>query len=172
MADVKFVLNASADIASGDEVRAAVKSGVTDILAGLPNKDQGDRLRPPASLNVNPAATGTYLLDFGSPNNGDLWWLVEVVVTVGDDRTAPVGTLAALYCGFPPIPGSAPPLGNLIRPAIAVPATFQFSGEAWPVKENENLFAVIYAPTTAVSTLSGVATVMAVDASAVSRNRT
>lgn len=172
MASVRFVLNTEADIATSAEVKDAVDTGVASILERLPSKDRGNRIRQPASLNISPAATGTYLLDFGSPKNGDLWWMVEVVVTAGDDRTAPAGSVAALYCGAPPIPGQSPPLGTLVRPAQALPALFAFSGEAFPIHDGESLYTVIYAPTTAASLLSGVATVMAVDASAVSRNRT
>lgn len=175
--DVAFSLGATADIASAGEVSAdgdRTRSKLDGWFGGL-NRHKGNRRRLP--MSVNGAATGTYVLDFGSPNGGNLWWLVEVVITAADDRTAPAGTIAALYAGAPSRQVGAgvidtPPLGALIRPAIAVPAVFTFAHEAFPIQDGENLFAVVYAPTTAVSVLSGVATIMELSSSAVSLNRT
>lgn len=286
MSEVQFTLGAVADIATGSEVRSAVQSGTDTILTRLDRdtRHHGNRIRIPQSYSPNPAATGSWVLDFGSPSGGDLWWIVEVLVTAADDRTTPGGTVtatatgaaaaagsaalpagatitgfdlfyqtpalagnsqvtvtnvaggtltydvsqlvastglqlsirysgtgiaastsaaqptvnvpaeasggawslnvfgttapptAALYCGSPArqilnntVDGLA--LGALVRPAQTLPATFTFAKESWPVKDGENLFAVVYSPATALSVMSGSATVTAVPAATVSRNR-
>lgn len=177
MANVSFILGAEADLASGDEVRSAVKAGNDLLLSRLNTRHHGNRRRIPASINnAGAGATGTWVLDFGNPQGGSLWWAVEVVVTAADDRTAPAGAVAALYCGAPPRQLTAttivdtPPLGSLIRPGLALPATFTFAKESFPIKDGENLFVIVYSPTTALTVASAVATVTEVNASSVSAN--
>jgi hypothetical protein len=174
MAEIRLTMGGLVDVASGDEVRTAVDSGVERILGRLPDKDRGIRRRIPASDSAN--ATGTFVLDFGAPGTGWLWWVQEVVVTGADDRTALANSVAALYCGSPPTHrtpttiDAAPNLGTLIRPGQALPALFPFSGEAFPIHERENLFAVVYLGTAALF-VSGVATVVEIPASAVLMDR-
>ena len=180
MSSVKFLIGAEADIVSGGEMRDAVEAGTSRILDSLPrDKDRGVRLRPTGSTNINPPAIGNAVITFAphTPAPGTLWWLVEVVVTGADDRTAIAGAVAALYCGSPARQLSnaaitdVPLLGSLVRPAQALPAVFAFGGEAFPVKEGEELFVIVYSPTNAITLLSAVATVMQVNSSAVSVNR-
>jgi hypothetical protein len=126
-------------------------------------------------VNVTPGATGTFVLNFGEPAPGTLWWLIEVVVTGATDREAPVGAVTSLYTGPPARQVAntiqdAPMLGQLVRPAVALPAVFSFQEKTMPVKDGEELFAIVYSPTTAVTVLSAVATVMQIDARAVSIN--
>lgn len=174
---IAFQLGAEADIASPGEVQASVDAGVGRILERLPSPDRGARMRPATSVNLAVPATGTFVLNLGEPSPGCLWWLWEVVVTAADDRTALVGGVAALYCGIPALQsglaaiGYTPPLGQLIRPAVAIPGTHQFA-EPWPVKSGEALTAIVYSPTTAISVLTATATVMQIDDRAVSWNRT
>ena len=176
---MRFALNfgTEVDLATPSEVEASVDKGVGQILERLPSGERGARLRPTSSVNVTPAATGTFILDMGKPAPGTLWWLWEVVVTAADDHTALAGGLAALYCGLPGLQSGvasinySPALGQLVRPAIAIPGSHQFSGEPWPVKDGENLTVVVYSPTTVVSVLSATATVMQIDDRAVSWNR-
>ena len=178
MALVRFAMNAEADIASSDEVRAAVDEGTSSILRRLPSRDRGNRRRIPASANVSPAATGTVVLNFGAPAAGLVWWLCEVIVTAADDRTVPPSAVASLYCGAPTrqLTGTTvidtPPLGALVRPAVAVPAVFAFQTEQWLVHSLEELFVVYYSTVTAISVASAVATVMELPSSAVQLNRT
>lgn len=181
MSSVRFVLGAEADIATGDEVRAAVNDG-TEAIGGMLkrgfNKDVGQRLRPIASQSVAAAngtgVTGTFVLDMGSPSPGCVWALSEVIVTGATDREAPAGAVASLWIGNPPYQVSpttilgTPPLGNLVRPAVALPAVFLLAGEDWPVHDGDNLFAIVYSLTTAVTVVSAVATVKQVNASALS----
>ena len=176
MAELRIALGAAFDVASSSEVQASVDGGVDKILARMPDADHGLRLRPASSININPAATGTFVIDLGRPAPGTIWWVLEVIVTAADDHTAPAGTISAVYCGISARQVGAtlqdtPPLGQLVRPAIAVPSVHAFSGEAWPVKDTENLSVIVYAPTTALATASAVATVMQLNASAVSINR-
>lgn len=179
MSNIQFVLGASADIASSDEVRSAVKDGTDTIMGRLSASARwkGNRRRIPASVNNPVAATGTWVLDFGSPQGNYMWWLVDVVVTAADDRTAPVGALATLYSGNPARQATSttvadmPLLGQLVRPGTALPALFTFHKETWPVHDGENLFSVVYSATTALTVVSAVATVMELDASNVMLSR-
>jgi hypothetical protein len=174
-------LNAEADIASGDEVRDAIGAARDSILSRFPSKDRGNRLRPIASGNLANAAgvgqTGTVVLDLGSPAPGCVWGILEVIVTGATDREAPTGAVSALYAGAPARQQSAttivdsPPLGTLVRPAIALPSVHAFSGEAWWVKDTENLFVIVYSLTTAITVVSAVATVDELNASAVTLDR-
>jgi hypothetical protein len=100
-----------------------------------------------------------------------------VVVTGKDDREAPSGAVAALYAGSvarqatPTTVTDIPLLNNLVRPGLALPAVFTFSGEAWWVKDTEDLSVIVYSATTAITVVSAVATVAELNASAVSLNR-
>lgn len=178
MAEAQLVLGGVVDIATGKEVREAVDSGV-DRLIRRRDKDRKIRTRIPKSYTVIGAAsaTGTWVLDFGMPPAGWVWEMVEVVITAGDDRTAPASMVAALYNGNPPgqnqnnTISATPALANLMRPAQAVPATFVFGGEDYTIHYGENLFAVVYSPTTAITVMSGVATVLQVDSSAICLDR-
>lgn len=174
-----LLLGSEIDIASGDEVRAAAqdtKDGILSFLASPPAR--ANRRRIPASYGVSAAATGTWVIDFGSPQGGYLWYLVEVVLTGNDDRTAIAGSFGTLYIGTPARQLTnttiidTPLLGSLVRPGVALPTAFTFSGEQFPVHDGENLFAIIYSPTTAVANVSGVATVMEVPDDEILRNRT
>jgi hypothetical protein len=175
--NVTFALGAEADLVSGDELRSGLRDTENSILSKMPPRWKGNRMRIPQSANAGvAAATGTWVLDFGSPSGGDLWWVIEVVVTGPDDRTAVAGAFATLYAGAPPGQnGNAlagfPAIGGLIRPGIAVPGFFPFSRDAFAVKDGENLFAVVYSPTTPILSVSAVATVVAINASAVSYDR-
>jgi len=174
---VQLVAGAEADIATGDEVRKAVKGGTDSILNRLPSNRRGVRLRPIASANLPVAATGTFVLDLGAPQADTVWMVQEVIATAADDRTAPASAVAALYCGAPARQVSpttiadTPPLGALVRPALALPAVFTFNGELWPVKDGEHLFVIVYSTVTAVAVVAAVATVMQLDSSAVSLDR-
>jgi len=179
MAHVQIAAGITADIATPGEVKTAVDASVNDgigrLLERLPSPDRGARLRPIAS--VNPGAAGNFVLNLGQPSPGCIWMLVEVCVTGPDDRTAVATTSAALYAGIPGRQSGAatvsdiPPLGNLIRPGIAVPGTFQFSGEPMFIKDSEALTVMVYTGATVVATLSAVATVMQLEDTAVSWNR-
>lgn len=177
---VRFALNAEADIASSAEV-AQLASDVTDVKHLLTrdiNTDRAIRQRPIGSVAVANAAgvgiTGSFVIDLGSPPAGRVWGLLEVVVTGKDEAEAPSGAVASLWAGATPRQATAstitdlPTLASLIRPALALPATFTFSGEAWWVKDQENLFVVVRSTTTAVTNLSAVATVAELKSSAVS----
>lgn len=177
MAEAKIALGGVLDIASGAEVWDAVQRGTDRILSKLPDKDRGIRLRVPQSVSLAAPATGTFAMIIGTPAPGCMWWIQEVVVTAADDHTALAGAVAALYCGAPPRQQGTttvvdtPPLGDLLRPGIAVPGVFPFSGEAVPVHDNEALSVIVYSPTTPVSVLSATATVVQLRDSAVMLNR-
>lgn len=179
MSLIRLNIGTEIDIASGPEVAAlqdTVTSGLDRLSARIPQAVRANRRRLPASANLATPATGTFVLDFGRPTGGNLWWVGEVIVTAADDRTAPAGTVAALYAGNPPGQQGAalfgmPALGSLVRPAIAVPAVFSFQENSVAVHDGENLFVVVYSPTTVMSVLSAVATVQEQNASAVSLNR-
>ena len=179
MVSVQFGVNGAIDIATGDEVKGYVDSGIDRVLGRIPPPEQGIYLRPPASYNLATPTTGTFILDFGDPAPNTVWKIQEVVVTAADDRTAPAGALAALYCGPAGRQSGLaavqdlPSLGQLVRPAIAVPGVFQFgSPNGWTVHFGQSLTVVYYSPTTPVSVISAVATVVQYTASAVSYNRT
>lgn len=176
MAEVTFAIGAVADLATGKEVQQAVDSGISRLERRMHDKDRGVRLRPADSLSLPVAATGTYYLDLGTPAPGTLWWLQELLVCVDDNRTAPAGTVAVAYCGGSPNQAGnnvtdVPSLAQLIRPGTAVPAVWTFGGEVWPVKDGERLSVIVYAPTTALTTIAAVATVDQVAANTVSWNR-
>ena len=178
MAHADIILGGAIEVATRDEVREEVDRGVNDLLGRLPNRHLGNRRRLPASYSVvGAASTGTWVLDFGSPQNDYIWWLVEVVITGKDDREAPASAVSSLYAGSPARQLTnntivdTPPLGAIVRPAVAVPSVFTFSKEAFPVKDGENLMAIVYSLTTTMTVISGVATVMEVPASAVVLNR-
>lgn len=179
MALVRFALNAEADIASGAEVQAVRDdvAGVKSMLTRDLNTDRATRQRPMNSVAVAVAAgtgiTGSFIIDLGSPPPGRVWGLLEVIVTGKDEAEAPTGAVASLWAGVPGRQVGAtvadlPTLGSLIRPALAVPSVFTFSGEAWWVKDQENLFVLVRSASTAVTNLSAVATVAELKSSAVS----
>lgn len=177
MANVRFALNAEADIASSDEVRTAVREGTDSILNRLPTRNRAYRRRIPRSYNLI-AATGNFVLDFGGPASGFMWWLVEIIVTAQDHAAAPAGAVAAVYCGAvanqqsPTAISGRPTLGDLVRPAIALPAVFTFQRESFPVHDGEDLSVIIDSATTGLFIMSAVATVMELPDSAVMLNRT
>jgi hypothetical protein len=168
-------LGAEFDFATKDEVDTVVGEGVDRILKRIPSRDRGIRKRPIDSKSFA-ALVGTWVLDLGSPAAGCIWWLLEVVVTGADDRTPVTGAVASLYCGPPALQQAngtiinQPSLGQLIRPAVALPALHAFSGEQFPIHDGENLTAIVYSPTNALTTISAVATVMELNASAVTLN--
>jgi hypothetical protein len=168
MAEVRIALGGVFDAATAGEVQQSVDRGVDRILSRIPSKDRAVRRYP--SNSVNPGANGTYFIDLYSPPAGKIWWINEVVVTGNDDRTAVAGTTAALYRGEIPIPGASPVLGNLIRPAIAVPGVFVFSGEKYPIQDGDHLFVAVYLGAAQVS-LSATAQVAELDSSAVMVDR-
>lgn len=176
MALVRFALNAEADLASGDEVaqvRADVAECKDSILRRFPSVHRATRKRIPTSVQIQaPPKVGTWVLDFGSPPSGKVWMLVEVIVMADDDNLAPAGAKASLWIGNPGANNNnavtgLPAWGAVARPATAVPATFVFGGEKYPVHDGENLFAVLYSVATAINIPHGVATVTEFDDDAV-----
>lgn len=172
--EASLVLGGTLDIATPGEVKGIVDTGIDRLMGGKVRKNF---VRPIASHNVTPAATGTFAMDLGSPNAGLQWNLSEVLVTGATDREAPAGAVAALYMGSPPYMPTpttvigTPSLGQLLRPALALPAVFVFGGhEPVVVKDGWHLIVIIYSPTTAMTVMSAVASVSEIRASAVAMN--
>jgi hypothetical protein len=97
---------------------------------------------------------------------GDQWSAAVVSM-----NTVTASCVAALYVGNPARQVGAnvadlPVLGNLVRPGIAVPGSFQFSGEKYPVHDSDNLFVVVYTAT-ATAFYSATATVVELNSGAV-----
>lgn len=167
------------DVATPGEVRTEVERGNSSLLTALGGPARGINPRRIPASNLLPitAATGQWVLKFGSPNPSFMWWVSEVVAITATDREVIAGCQAAVYIGqsAEQLTGTSitasPPPGSLVRPAIATPATFIFNEKSMPVRDNEELSVIIYSPTNAVSAVSGVATVIEVPASAVLLNR-
>lgn len=133
MTGIKLALGAEVDIATGDEVRDAVKGSTDTILNRIGRSAvRGNRRRIPASYSLTAAATGSFVLDFGSPSGNTLWWLVEAVITGVDDRTGTPATVvnqaSAVFAAAAAGSVALPVLGesitgyiiNLQSPAAAV----------------------------------------------------
>lgn len=174
--EAAFALGARFNFATPDEVERIVNTGNEGLFQRIHMNRRTNFRRLIGSHNAG-GATGTFAIDLGSPNAGLQWNLSEIIVTGATDREAPAGAVAAVYVGTQARMLTAttttdlPALGQLCRPAVALPAVFQFGArEPWPVKDGEYLTIVIYSLTTAMSSMSATATVSEVNSSAVAMN--
>lgn len=147
MAHVDLMIGASADIVSGDELKASEERVIGALRRPAPR--QAIRRRRMASA-VMPAA-GPLVLDLDGPPADSMWSLIHVVITGADDHTAVAGASAALYVGGEPpainagnVANWLPPLGDLLQPGIAVPGYWAFSKETVYAHFGDSVFVVVY----------------------------
>lgn len=174
--EAAFALGARFNFATPDEVERIVNTGNEGLFQRIHMNRRTNYRRLIGSHNTA-SSTGTFAISLGKPAGGMQWNLCEIIVTGATDREAPAGAVAAVYCGgepYMPTPTTVfqtPPLGQLVRPALALPAVFQFGArEPWPIKEGETLSIIIYSATTAMTSMSAVATVSEVNSASFAMN--
>lgn len=127
------------EVATADEVRGIVQES-TDSITGMLRSRGVKPLRRTIPTSARAVLNVPTVLDFGSPPSGSTWCLVDVVVTGADDRTLVANTTGALYVGDP----ANIMLGNLLRPAQAIPGFWSFSKEVIFAHYNDSVFVVVY----------------------------
>lgn len=142
MGSVTFQLGATADIVTGEEMKAGL-DGLYSRMRRDGTKDRAIRRIEPQS-GVMPSS-GPLLLSFGGPPTGALWAPQWVTVTGSDDRTVVAAGTWALYFGG--LATLNPMLGNLLVPAngSTIPG-FQPVGGKDTVygHEGDELFVLVY----------------------------
>lgn len=139
MAIAKVMLGGEIDVASGGELDSAKESILGKLSEGSKPKGRFIDRRLYGS-GVAPA-TGLFVIELYpiGPATGRIWNLTQIV-TLQDDHTAVNGVSVSWYLGD----SSNVSLGQCIKPAMSVPADFEFSKDVIWHDKNEQLFGVVY----------------------------
>lgn len=142
MAEAKFVLGATVDIASGDELKSGL-SGIRAEMAAA-NTHKPKRILRPITKSITGlllASGGVYALSIGRPDTGRVWVLTRINVMGDDDTTLKANLTGALYIGDPANVG----LGQCVRFGQAIPWTTTENEHAYVVHDREDAFVYLTA---------------------------
>jgi hypothetical protein len=142
VAEAKFVLGATVDIASGDELNSGFK-GLRDEMRAA-NAHKPKRILRPITKSVTGLALATgqsVALTIGRPDTGRVWVLTRINVMGDDDTTVKTNLTGALYIGDPANVG----IGQCVRFGQTIPWTTTENEHAYVVHDREDAFVYLTA---------------------------
>lgn len=163
--NVTFDIGASADLASGEELRQGVSDMKTHITHALKHTKQRPVYRPDllvsavcggtsaGSLSLQPVYSGSvsaYILQLTAarPAQGRLWNVVSVSVTGYPTPSSVVtGASCEIYAGDPNIPNAS----GLLGIGTQIPVGFTFSSKCVWMHAGQQIYALLYGVTSGAS---------------------